>query len=329
MSRPCMLMIAMVAASLAACGGGKAAPPAAAPVSAPVAAPIPAEEPAGDEVDAVIGRLAEFGDALCACTDVACAEGVMAEMSAMPSLKKQHGKPTEPQMQRAFEIAVRMTECQKALLAADAPPPPDPGAAPTTEGEGALAMNIVRAPHASDLDAYLAGVKGKGTLTATIATNRGTFHCALHERETPMTVANFVGLATGQKPWLDRDGVVQHGRPFYDGLGFHRVIPGFMIQGGDPLGTGTGGPGYKFADELVAGLGHDQGGVLSMAHSGPASNGSQFFITEKATPWLDGRHTVFGRCKERALVKTLTALAGPRDRPKKPITIKRVTFSRR
>ena len=325
MSRPFKLLIAMVAASVAACGGGQRPPPspAAAPPAASETQRPPATlvvEPASDPNELLLARFAALTDAMCACKDVACAEGVIAELTATDDPGTQ---PTKPQIARAAQLAEQMAECHKALIVADAPPP-GPG-----DGDGALAMNIVRAPDASDLDAYLAGVKGKGTLTATIETNRGTFHCALHERETPMTVANFIGLATGQKPWIDRDGVVQHGRRFYDGLAFHRVIPGFMIQGGDPLGSGAGGPGYQFADELVASLGHDQGGVLSMANSGPASNGSQFFITEQATPWLDGRHTIFGRCQERALVKKLTALAGPRDRPKKPITIKRVTFSRR
>jgi cyclophilin family peptidyl-prolyl cis-trans isomerase len=142
-------------------------------------------------------------------------------------------------------------------------------------------------------------------------------------------VANFVGLATGQKPWLDSSGAVQTGRPFYDGLGFHRVIPDFMIQGGDPSGNGTGGPGYQFENEIVATLRHDGPGVLSMANAGPGTNGSQFFITEKAAPWLDGRHTIFGRCKEGALVKKITALAGAGDRPSKPVTIKKITFARK
>ncbi len=115
---------------------------------------------------------------------------------------------------------------------------------------------------------------------ATITTNRGDIRIELHEDKTPKTVANFVKLAN--------DG-------FYDGLKFHRVIDDFMIQGGCPQGTGTGGPGYKFEDEFHPDLKHDGPGVLSMANSGPNSNGSQFFITHVATPWLDGKHSVFGR----------------------------------
>jgi peptidyl-prolyl cis-trans isomerase B (cyclophilin B) len=124
------------------------------------------------------------------------------------------------------------------------------------------------------------------SLTATITTSRGPIHLRLFDEQVPVTVASFVNLAN---------------RGYYDGLGFHRVIPDFMIQGGCPHGSGTGGPGYKFEDEIVPGLKHDRPGILSMANAGPRTNGSQFFITHVATPWLDGKHTVFG------------AVAGPAD----------------
>jgi peptidyl-prolyl cis-trans isomerase B (cyclophilin B) len=117
------------------------------------------------------------------------------------------------------------------------------------------------------------------SLIATFTTSRGPIRIKLHDEKAPMTVANFVNL-------------VQRG--FYNGLSFHRVIPDFMIQGGCPKGTGTGGPGYRFEDECRADLRHDKPGVLSMANAGPGTNGSQFFITHVATPWLDGKHTVFG-----------------------------------
>ena len=116
-------------------------------------------------------------------------------------------------------------------------------------------------------------------LIANIATARGTIHVRLTPKETPMTVANFANLAK---------------RGFYDNLTFHRVIPDFMVQGGCPLGSGTGGPGYRFEDEIVPTLRHGRG-VLSMANAGPGTNGSQFFITHVPTPWLDGKHTVFGQ----------------------------------
>jgi peptidyl-prolyl cis-trans isomerase A (cyclophilin A) len=145
-----------------------------------------------------------------------------------------------------------------------------------------------------------AGVEGKGKkpkkpklepgMYVEFNTTKGIIICALEFEKTPMTVASFVGLVEGD---LKID-TLSYNEPFYDGLKFHRVISDFMIQGGDPLGTGSGGPKHRFNDEIVEGLTHSGPGILSMANSGPNTNGSQFFITHKATPWLDGKHTVFG-----------------------------------
>jgi len=121
-------------------------------------------------------------------------------------------------------------------------------------------------------------------------TTEGSFTIRLFEKEAPLTVANFVGLAEGSKEWKDPVTGENKKAPFYDGVVFHRVINGFMIQGGDRLGQGTGGPGYKFADEFHPSLRHDRAGILSMANAGPNSNGSQFFITLGPTPHLDRRH---------------------------------------
>ncbi len=128
---------------------------------------------------------------------------------------------------------------------------------------------------------------------ARIETTRGVITCRLEFEKTPLTVCNFAGLAEGRL-----DTRVRSGKPYYDGLTFHRVIPDFMIQGGCPRGNGTGDPGYQFRNEIVATLRHDNAGVLAMANAGPHTNGSQFYITHKATPWLDGKHTVFGQVIE-------------------------------
>jgi cyclophilin family peptidyl-prolyl cis-trans isomerase len=131
-------------------------------------------------------------------------------------------------------------------------------------------------------------------------TSKGKILLQLEFEKTPLTVANFVGLAEGTKNYSKTPGEPPkaQGKPFFDGLTFHRVIPNFMIQGGDPSGNGTGGPGYQFRNEIDPSLKHDRPGVLSMANAGPDTNGSQFFITHKDTPWLDGKHTVFGHVVE-------------------------------
>ena len=158
---------------------------------------------------------------------------------------------------------------------------------------------------------------------AQIITTRGKFVCDLFWQKTPLTVSNFIGLAMGIQPYKDpHSGQWKKGR-FYDGLVFHRVIPNFMIQGGDPLGNGTGGPGYKFKDEFVKDLLFDRPGRLAMANAGPNTNGSQFFITEKPTPWLNHRHTIFGQCWPVELVKRI-ARAGNSNTKIITITVQKV-----
>jgi len=164
---------------------------------------------------------------------------------------------------------------------------------------------------------------------ALFQTNKGNFKIKLFPEHAPKTVANFVGLAEGSKEWTDAKTGEKVKKPLYDGIIFHRVIPNFMIQGGDPLGNGTGGPGFRFEDEFPKGAPrHDKPGILSMANAGPNTNGSQFFVTVAATPWLDGRHTVFGEVVEgmdivHAISKAKTA---PGDRPVEPIILEHVTI---
>jgi len=169
-------------------------------------------------------------------------------------------------------------------------------------------------------------------LFAHFTTSEGSFTIRLFEEEAPKTVANFVGLAEGTKEWTDPRTGRKTKQPYYNGTIFHRVIEGFMIQGGDPLGQGTGGPGYNFADEFSPKLRHTKAGLLSMANRGPNTNGGQFFITLDQTPWLDNKHTIFGEVTEGMdVVKEIgsTPTSKPGDRPLKPITVESVTIERK
>ncbi len=167
-------------------------------------------------------------------------------------------------------------------------------------------------------------------LYARFITNRGDFTCVLFEKKAPRTVANFVGLATGTKPFVDPRTGRKVRRRFYNGLTFHRVIKGFMIQGGCPKGDGTGGPGYQFEDEFDPSLRHDRPGRLSMANAGPNTNGSQFFITCAPTPWLDGKHTIFGQVVQgMATVRRIERVkTDARDKPLRPVVIEQVRIFR-
>jgi peptidyl-prolyl cis-trans isomerase A (cyclophilin A) len=178
-----------------------------------------------------------------------------------------------------------------------------------------------------------AGEKEKSVaepLYATLKTSLGAIVIRLYDDKAPKTVENFVGLASGTKEWTDPKTGEKVKRPLYNGTLFHRVIPGFMIQGGDPLGRGTGGPGYKFADEFNPDIRHNKAGILSMANSGPNTNGSQFFITLGPTPHLDNRHSVFGEvAKGQDVVAAIgNAPRGPNDRPLKDVVLQEVIISR-
>ena len=150
------------------------------------------------------------------------------------------------------------------------------------------------------------------------------------DKEAPKTVANFVGLAEGTQEWTHPGTNARQKAPFYDGIIFHRVIDGFMIQGGDPLGKGYGGPGYKFADEFHPSLRHDRAGILSMANAGPNTNGSQFFITLGPTPHLNNRHSVFGEVVEGldVVLRIGKVKTGAGDRPVKDVVMQKVTVER-
>ena len=166
-------------------------------------------------------------------------------------------------------------------------------------------------------------------LYAAMKTNKGDIVLRLEYDKTPVTVANFVSLAEGTSPFVSES---YKGKPYYDGLTFHRVIKDFMIQGGDPTGTGSGSPGYRFADEIRDSLRHDGKGILSMANAGPKTNGSQFFITHAPTPWLDGRHTVFGEVVSG--LEVVDSIAGIQvsengNKPLDPIVMEKVEIIRK
>ncbi|MGA3263794.1 MAG: peptidylprolyl isomerase [Terracidiphilus sp.] len=166
--------------------------------------------------------------------------------------------------------------------------------------------------------------------TVVMDTSMGRITCQLFQRQAPKAVANFIGLAEGTKDWTDpATRTVEHNKPYFDGTTFHRVIPDFMIQGGDPTGTGMGNPGYRFDDEFDAHLNFDKPGRLAMANSGPNTNGSQFFITEAPTSFLNQHYTLFGQCDE-ASVQVVKAIArvprNSQDKPLTPVVLNKVTI---
>jgi len=219
-------------------------------------------------------------------------------------------------------------------LAQQAPPPATPTTPPaqtaTPPNASAPPSAGAPAPLPDSPDSTIKPTLQPTGPTAVFDTSMGQMRCKLFEKEAPQTVANFIGLATGTKNWTDpathRE---QHGKPLYNGTTFHRVIPGFMAQGGDPLGDGTGDPGYMVPDEIVPGLGFDVPGRLAMANSGPNTNGSQFFITEQPYPSLDGNYSIFGQCDDPSVsvVAAITHVErDPSDKPLTPVTLTKVTI---
>ncbi len=179
------------------------------------------------------------------------------------------------------------------------------------------------------LAAGISYARAKNTLYAVLETNLGKITCELYPGKAPLTVKNFTGLAKGGTKWIDPSSGQATERPLYNDTVFHRVIPDFMIQGGDPLGNGTGGPGYRFEDEIDATLTFEKKGILAMANSGPNTNGSQFFITVAPAPWLNGRHTIFGKVVKGQDIADKISLVqrDQNDRPLKPVVLKKVVIS--
>ncbi|HYO69599.1 MAG TPA: peptidylprolyl isomerase [Archangium sp.] len=224
--------------------------------------------------------------------------------------------------------------------AAQKPPEPPPAAAPTTPpADSQLAVEpkvhgsspVPRTqPPAENPGPWQQKALQGQELFATMDTNQGAIVLRLFSKDAPLTVANFVGLSTGEQTWTDpKTQEVKKGKPLYQNVIFHRVIPNFMIQGGDPEGQGTGSPGYNFEDEVNNGRTFDKVGLLAMANRGPGTNGSQFFITTSTPAHLTGRHTIFGEVvKGYEVVERISQVqTGGRDKPAKDVVLKKVTIS--
>lgn len=209
---------------------------------------------------------------------------------------------------------------EQAPAEGEATPPAEgqPGEAAPAEGDGKDKEKLM-----NELQ-----LKEGEKLYAEFDTNMGKIKAELFWEKAPMTVRNFVELAQGKKEWVNPVNGEKTQKPLYDGTTFHRVIKGFMIQGGDPAGNGTGGPGYRFKDEFSADLKHDKKGVLSMANAGPNTNGSQFFITDAPTPHLDNRHSVFGQTDETSIevISKIAGVATVADKPQSPVVINKVNI---
>jgi len=214
--------------------------------------------------------------------------------------------------------------------AQSAPPASIQAATPTTQS--AQPASTAELPDAPGVAAAVRTEPVPTGPTIVIDTTMGRLTCKTFEKEAPNAVANFIGLAEGTKDWtVNATHAKQHGKRFYDGLTFHRVIPGFMIQGGDPVGDGTGDPGYYFDDEITPGLTFSMAGRLAYANSGPNTNGSQFFITEDAFDELNGKYTIFGQCDAHStlLAASIARVArDSNDKPTTPVVIQRVTIVR-
>ena len=270
-----------------------------------------------------------------------------------PAAAKPAGSPTTAATKPAGSPTTTAAKPAGSPPAAPAKPAPPAPAAPG-QAKGAVptvAPTLGAGPGTDPAKDHLtlaqatAGIKGIGALFATLELAVPgkpvvqTLHCELFADKTPLTVANFVGLARGLRPWKDPKLGQWVKKPLYDGNLLHRVVPELLIQGGDPNCSvdpgcrgagGTGEPGYTIPDELKPELRFDRAGRLAMANRGPATSGSQFFITERDAAWLNGSHTIFGQCDSPELVAELARVdAGSRDQPKVPLVIKRVTFMRK
>jgi peptidyl-prolyl cis-trans isomerase A (cyclophilin A) len=219
--------------------------------------------------------------------------------------------------------------------AEESAPAPKPAAPPAELPKRKPSMRTPGTPDPAGgkftLSDALVNMPGKGKLRAKMETSMGTFECSLFDDKAPLTVANFVGLARGLRPFWDEKAGEWVKRPLYDGTTFHRIIPDFVIQGGDHMGTGRGDVGYNVIDEMHPSLKHDRAGLLCMANKGPNTNGGQFFITDAATPNLTAMnsYTIFGECSPVDLVHKIARVPSAGERPNEDVVIKKVTITRK
>jgi peptidyl-prolyl cis-trans isomerase A (cyclophilin A) len=248
---------------------------------------------------------------------LACRSGPAPE----PEPRKNEGSPSAAAAPKAAATATAT-----AVTTATAAP------SMTAGGGGKPVANVPVAPGDPlngkfTLEDATKGLAKEGKLTAELQTDKGTLECELYEDKAPITVANFVGLARGLRPYKWQGEWVK--KPLYDGTPFHRIIKGFMVQGGDPNGNGSGGPGYDVPDEIWEGAHHDQRGLLCMANHGPNTNGSQFFIMDGAASHLDGGYTIFGKCTPDSVIEAIASHKVAGDHAIDPPKVKRVVVKRK
>jgi peptidyl-prolyl cis-trans isomerase A (cyclophilin A) len=253
--------------------------------------------------------------------------GLLAWLSACESA------PPEPERSQRTKPAPQSGAIDPGAAGRAAPRPTAPPARPPMAVE---ARPVAKVPIAADdpakgdfsLADATKGLAGTGALVAEIQTDKGKLECELYEDRAPITVANFVGLARGLRPWKNPEGKWVK-QPGYDGTTFHRVVKGFMIQGGDAKGNGSGDPGYVIPDEIWQGARHDQRGLLCMANRGKNTNGMQFFILDGAAPHLDGGYTIFGKCGPDSVIEALASVEVRGDRAVSPPKIQKLTARRK
>lgn len=250
-----------------------------------------------------------------------------AALACLVVLACQSGPPPEPESRKAPSPAIAQKAPPPAATpTVTAPPPPAPrevGAKPVAQVAVAEGDPV---NGKFTIEDAMKGLPAGGAPVAELKTTKGTLECELWPDKAPITVANFVGLARGLRPW--KKGTEWVKQPLYDGTPFHRIIKGFMIQGGDPAGNGSGGPGFVIPDEIWAGARHDQRGLLCMANRGPNTNGSQFFIMDGVAAHLDGGYTVFGKCGPESVIESIATSEVRGDRAVSPPKIEKVSIRR-